>query len=318
MLLFDWPLEKLKTCQLPQTKEADFDEFWDSMLARSRSQPLHPKLVPGAYVVPEIQLEAVSFEAFDGGRIVGWSISPKPVQPRPTLIFFHGYAGNKTHVANYLMWALQGFTCLTFDVRGQSGDSTDTAPYPGGCTPGWLTRGILEPQSYYLARCYVDTVRALDFACGRPEVDASRIGVTGCSQGGGLSLAACSLDPRPALCMAEVPGFCHIGRTLELTQEAPWTELINYFRSYPERVEPAMRSMSYIELNNLTERIQCPALVNAANVDLLCVPSSIYSAFNRIPHPDKHIEFFPYNGHEGGLMIETMIQWVRKHLLAER
>jgi len=315
VFLFDMTYEELRECRLPQTKEPDFDAFWERMLARSQEQPLLAAAEPVSYTVPEVRVEKVSFEAFDGGRMVGWSITPPDIQPRPTLLFFHGYTGSKTRIANYLMWALQGFTCLTFDVRDQSGESSDRAEYPAGQYPGWLTRGILEPERYYFTRCFLDTVRAIDLACTRPEVDADRIGITGCSQGGGLSLAACCLDARPKLCMAEAPAFCHYGRTLEVTQEGPWTELINYFKAYPDRIGAAMRTLSYVELNNLTERIRCPTLIDVGHADMICVPSSIFSAYNRIEVAEKQLEYFPYNAHEGGLMIETMIAWARKYLM---
>lgn len=316
--LFDMPLEQLRTCVLPQKRERDFDEFWKRMLARSKQQPLDPQAQRIEYAVPDVRVDQVSYAAFDGGRIVGWSITPAKVRARPTLIFFHGYSGNKGRIAHYLMWALQGFTCLTFDVRGQIGDSTDLADYPGGRYSGWMTSGILNPEKYYFARCYVDTVRAIDFACTCMEVQADRIGVAGCSQGGGLALAAASLDPRPELCMAEVPGFCHFARTLELTKAAPWTDLIVYFAQRPSDVDQAMRTLSYVELNNLTDRIACPTLISAGLQDELCVPSSIFSAYNRIPVREKLIEVFPYNGHEGGLNIETMVAWARRFLLETR
>ena len=68
-------------------------------------------------------------------------------------------------------------------------------------------------------------------------------------------------------------------------------------------------------VGNLTDRIQCPTLISAGLQDELCVPSSIFSAYNRIAVREKLLEVFPYNGHEGGLNIETMIAWARKHLL---
>ena len=316
MFLFDMPLDELRTCTFPQKREVDFDAFWQRMLARSAEQPLDPAAKPCAYAVPDVRVETISFAAFDGGRIAGWSITPAAIQPRPTLIFFHGYSGDKGRIAYYLQWALQGFTCLTFDVRGQIGDSSDTADYPGGRFSGWMTSGILDPEKYYFTRCYVDTIRAIDFACTRPEVDTDRLGVTGCSQGGGLSLAAASLDTRLKLCMAEVPGFCHFARTLELTKAPPWTDLITYFQRRPWDIECAMRTLSYVELNNMTDRIQCPTLISAGLQDELCVPSSIFSAYNRIPIEEKLIEVFPYNGHEGNLNIETMIEWARKYLMS--
>ena len=315
MFQFDMPLEELRVCRFPQHCEPDFDDFWRAMLARSQKQPLEPSAEPVGYAVPDVRVEKVSFAAFDGGRIAGWSITPTKIRPRPTLIFFHGYSGDKGRVANYLMWALQGFTCLAFDVRGQIGDSTDLADYPGGRFAGWMTSGILEPDKYYFARCYVDTVRAIDFAGTCYEVDPKRIGVTGCSQGGGLSLAAACLDTRPRLCMAEVPGFCHFERTLQITKADPWTDLITYFARRPQDIERAKRTLTYVELNNMTNRIQCPTLVSVGLQDEICVPSSIFSAFNNIAVREKLIEVFPYNGHEGALNIENMIFWARKHLM---
>lgn len=315
MFLFDFPLDQLKTCVLPLTRQPDFDAFWERILARSRTQPIAPASEPLAYGVPDVRVERVSYAAYDGGRIAGWSITPAESRPRPALIFFHGYSGDKGRVFQYLMWALQGFTCLTFDVRGQIGDSSDTAEYPGGHATGWMTEGILDPERYYFTRCYADTVRAIDFAVTRPEVDPDRIGITGCSQGGGLALAAACLDDRLKLCMAEVPGFCHFPRTFELTRTPPWTDILTYFRHRPGDIEQAMRTLSYVELNNMTHRIACPTLVSAGLQDELCVPSTIFSAFNRIPIADKCIEWFPYNGHEANLNAENMIVWARKHLM---
>ena len=316
MFLFDLPLDELKTYTLPQAREPDFNPFWEGILERSKDQPLDPTSTPVDYAVPEVRVEDVTFAAYDGGRIAGWSITPQPVQPRPTLVSFHGYSGTKGSICDHLSWALQGFTVLTFDVRGQTGDSEDHATYPGGQFWGWLTRGILDPKQYYFVRAYADTVRALDFACSRDEVDLERIAVTGVSQGGGLALAAASLDPRPRLCMSEVPGFCHFRRTLEITKHPPWNELITYFqRRPPEDCDRAMRTLSYVELNNLTDRILCPTLVSCGLQDELCPPSTVFTAFNRIATEDKQIDTFPFHGHVGGLHRETQIIWARKHLM---
>ncbi|HOE67667.1 MAG TPA: acetylxylan esterase [Candidatus Hydrogenedentes bacterium] len=315
MFQFDLPFDQLQDFTLPQTKEPDFDAFWRRILDRSKAQPLDASAATIPYVTPEVRVEEVSFAAYDGGRIAGWSLSLRETKPRPTMIFWHGYGGHKGSIMDFLVWALQGITVLTFDVRGQLGDSTDLAEYPGGHTGGWISWGILEPEQYYLTRAYADTARALDYACTRADVDPSRIGTTGCSQGGGLSLAACSLDARPALCFAEVPGFCHFRRTLEMTRANPWPDLYLYLAAWPDRIDRAMRTLSYVELNNLADRITCPTLVSVGLVDELCLPSTIYAAYNRIPAKDKKIVPCPFRGHEAGLMRETMLAWARTHLV---
>ena len=50
----------------------------------------------------------------------------------------------------------------------------------------------------------------------------ARIGVTGGSQGGGLTLAVAGLDRRPSLAMADVPFLCHFERPLDISDAYPY------------------------------------------------------------------------------------------------
>lgn len=312
---FDMPLEELRECRLPQTREPDFDEFWKTMLERSAQQELGTSSEKLAYPIESITVERATFNAFDGGTIVGWYLAPDDCERHPALAIFHGYGGHRGKAADYLMWALQGFACLAIDVRGQNGESTDGAAYPGGRTPGWMSAGLLDPQQYYFTRVFLDSVRTVDYLCERPEVDGNRIGVLGGSQGGGLAMAVAALDSRPSVCLAEVPGFCHFGRTLEITRSAPWGDLFGFLQHHPEHIETAMRTLSYVELNNHAENIRCPTLVSVGLLDDICVPSSIFSAYNRIPVSEKQIDVYPFNGHEGGMNREEQLVWARRHLL---
>ncbi len=315
MLAFELPVEELRGFSLPCVCEPDFETFWDETLERSRSQPLDPDVEEVEYPVKTLSVKKASFSAYDGGRICAWLISLRKSKRQPTLVCFHGYSGDKGRVFDYLGWALQGYTVLALDVRSQSGESSDLAEYHHGHTPGYITKGILDPREYYFVRAYADCVRALDFISSRDEADPDRIGVTGGSQGGGLSLAAAALDPRPKMCAADVPGFCHFQRTLELTHEPPWTELVFYFQRQPEHVEQAFKTLSYVELNNFAHRITCPTLISVGMQDMLCPPSTIFSVYNKLDC-EKEIAVYPYNGHEGGGSHhqERKLVWINKYL----
>ena len=63
--------------------------------------------------------------------------------------------------------------------RAASGRSAHTpdpgAGFSGPEHPGVLTRGVLDPETYYFRRLYVDAVRAVETAAAHPQVDADRI-----------------------------------------------------------------------------------------------------------------------------------------------
>jgi cephalosporin-C deacetylase len=80
-----------------------------------------------------------------------------------------------------------------------------------------MTRGIQDPHDYYYRRVYTDAVRAVDAARSHPLVDASRVAVTGGSQGGGITLAVAALSDRPALAMPDIPFLCDYRRAINIT-----------------------------------------------------------------------------------------------------
>jgi hypothetical protein len=49
-----------------------------------------------------------------------------------------------------------------------------------------------------------NSIRALDFLCGLPDVDSDRLAVTGASSGGTQTLLLCALDPRPSVAVPAV------------------------------------------------------------------------------------------------------------------
>lgn len=59
---------------------------------------------------------------------------------------------------------------------------TDTGVSPHGHVPGWMTKGILDKDTYYYRGVYLDAVRALEVISGFEEVDETRIAVIGGSQ----------------------------------------------------------------------------------------------------------------------------------------
>jgi cephalosporin-C deacetylase len=314
--IFDFPLTKLREYRPPLTRKKDFESFWAQTL-KCADSPLNADVQSVDYPVPEVRAFDVRYDGFEGARVGGWYLLPRDApsgDPLPAMVFYHGYSGSRSEIFHYLPWVLQGYAVLAIDVRGQSGVSTDPAQYSTGHVRGWMTQGILDEREYYYRGVYADCVRALDFACAQPEVDRTRIGITGVSQGGGLTLAVAGLDRRPVLAMADVPFLCHFERPLEISDAYPYREIADFIRRYPGTDEHVFRTLSYFDGMNLTPDIACPTLVTAGLEDQICPPSTVFAAYNQITAP-KHIDVFRYFQHEvPGIHSVTKFRWANYYL----
>jgi cephalosporin-C deacetylase len=162
-----------------------------------------------------------------------------------------------------------------------------------------MTQGILDPRAYFYRRVFVDGVRAVEAAKAHPAVDAGRIAVTGASQGGGITLAVGGLDPTVGVVMPDVPFLCHYRRATEITDAAPYSEIVEYCRAHRDRVDSVFRTLAYFDGMNFAVRCRARALFSVALRDLICPPSTVFAAYNCFGGP-KEIKVYEFNDHEGG------------------
>jgi cephalosporin-C deacetylase len=316
MPLYDLPLEELLVYDPPVTSAADLDAFWQRTLDESQAAPLNVQRERIDCPALNVAVYEVYYDGWRGARICAWLLVPEGAgKPCPALVQYHGYSGSKGDIYGYLLWALQGYVVLAVDTRGQSGNSSDPGPYTGGHVSGWMTQGIMDPKEYYYRGAYIDCVRALDVVSQLDTVDATKIGITGMSQGGGLTLAVAALDPRPVLAMPEMPYLCHFKRSLDTAVRYPYGELAAYLRAWPRREEQVWRTLAYFDNMNLAARIQCPVLMTVGLQDDICPPSSIYATYNKIRAP-KEMSIYPYHNHA---MVEAhweeKLRWAHRHLM---
>lgn len=293
----DMPLEKMREYRPPLTREPDFDAYWKQTIAQAQSQPLNVELTP--YDLPAKGMECFSlrFDGYKGGRIAGWYIRPKGSGKFPGICIYHGYSGRAPRLMDMLQYAYQGICVLSMDCRGQNGLSQDTAVYDGGHFSGWMTQGARDPERYYYRFVYADAIRALEVLAGQSEVDAGRLAVTGVSQGGGLTLAAAALSPRPILAMPAIPYLCHFKRAAEISPNGPYPEIVNFIKVHPEMQDCVFRTLSYCDCMNLAPWIKCRTVVLNCLWDDICPPSTIFAAYNHMT-ASRDMDIYPYHKHE--------------------
>ncbi len=297
---YDMHLEALRDYKPDLTREPDFDEFWSKSLRQLANVPIKYELEPYDYPVKGVKVFRVSYLGFESANIEGWLAIPEGAGLHPGLVIFHGYnwafEGCVNDVVN---WALNGYATMNMLVRGQQGHSIDNVISSTGFTAGWMTKGILNPEEYYYRAVYLDAVRAVEVLASLPEVDESRIGVTGGSQGGALTLATAALSDIPVIAAAEMPYLSNFERAIDITPHGSYLEINEFLRrnSKPEIEVQVKKTLSYIDNMNLAPRIKCRTWICTGLVDEITPPSTVFAVYNHLTC-QKDIAVFRYFGHE--------------------
>jgi cephalosporin-C deacetylase len=305
--LFDLALHDLENYRPALAEPSDLDDFWSWTLAETRAYDLDLELAETDNHLALVATYDLSFRGFGGQRINAWLHVPAGAsEPLPTVVEYVGYSGGRGLAHQHVAWALAGYAHITIDNRGQgwggrTGDTDDLAPEAGLIAgPGHLTRGILDPATYYYRRVYADAVRAVDAARAIPLVDSRNIVVAGVSQGGGIAIAVASLTDSLAGALVDVPFLCHFERAVTITDADPYKEIGRYLARNRDDVGAATATLSYFDGAVLASRASVPTLFSVGLMDQVCPPSTVYAAFNRWNSSDKDIVVYPFNGHEGG------------------
>jgi cephalosporin-C deacetylase len=315
MALFDLSLDELKNYLPARREPADFDEFWAVTLSETRSFPLEARFEAVDFGLQTLEAFDVTFNGYAGQPIKGWFLLPQIRSDRlPCVVQYIGYGGGRGFPLDWLEWPSLGYATLIMDTRGQGGawlkgdtpDIEEGGAYPQH--PGFMTRGILSPKTYYYRRLIMDAVRAVEAAGAHPDVDAQHIVLTGGSQGGGLALIAGALvqDAIRAV-MPNVPFLCAYRRAIEVSDALPYYEISTYCKVNRDKVDTVFSTLAYFDGVNFAARSRVPAFFSVGLMDEICPPSTVFAAYNHYAGP-KRIEVYHFNQHEGGETYQLLAQ----------
>ncbi len=304
MPLIDLPLDQLKTYSGRNPKPADFDAFWDRGLSEMNALDPKTEFRPAPFETSFADCFDLFFDGVGGSRIHAKFWMPKRVAGKcPAVLAFHGYSGNCGDWHSYLGYAAEGMAVAALDCRGQGGLSEDKVSVRGPTLRGHIIRGLDDaPEKLAFRNIFLDTAQLAKIVMGLPEVDAARVGCTGGSQGGGLTLACASLEPRIKRAAPVVPFLCDYRRVWEMDlATGAYQELKDYFRLFDprhEREEAIFTTLGYIDAQFLAPRIRAETLMGVGLMDTICPPSTQFAAYNKIVSK-KTMAIYPDFGHEG-------------------
>ena len=270
-----------------QDKEPDFDEFWSKTLEELASVAPEYKLIPLKDHSNEVR-EAfrVEMKSFGGETVSGLLMLPVADGKYPAMISYMGYGSevwyphpsdNPERIDFQLCIRNQAFNRLP-------GEKDD-----------WCTRGIESKETYYYRGAFADAVRAIDFIFSLDKTDAAQVFANGESQGGALTLVAASLDHRLKAIAPSAP-FLNDYRDYFALAGWPGEPIIAAAKAKGMSEDEMYRVLSYFDVKNFTDKIECPVLMAIGLQDPVCPPHTNFAGYNHIK-TEKSWICYPLAGH---------------------
>lgn len=303
-LMFDMPLDQLQRYQGRNPRPADFDAYWETALREVAATDPAATFAAADFSCPGVRGRHLYFTGVGGARIHAKLLEPeRAAAPHPAVLVFHGYSGDSGDWVDKVPYVMAGMTVAALDCRGQGGLSEDVGGVKGTTLNGHIIRGLEDaPERLLFRQIYLDTVQLARVVGSLPGVDPARLGATGGSQGGGLTLAAAALVPAIRRCAPVFPFLSDYQRVweMDLAKDA-YAELRDYFRRHDplHRTEAEVfRRLGYIDVQHLAPRIRARTRFTISLMDQICPPSTQMAAYNRIAAA-KELVVYPDFAHEG-------------------
>ena len=303
MPMVDMPLEKLKEYQGTNPRPEDFDEFWDKSLAELYAIDPKPEFKPANFKAKNAEAFDLTFTSTKGARIYAKFMRPKNIEGKaPAVLYFHGLSGSSDTWTALLTYAAEGYVVAYMDTRGQGGYSEDVGGVPGTTYTTPFMRGFDgAPEDLLCRDTFLDTAQLARVVMSLEYVDEKRVGATGGSQGGALTLACASLVPEIKLAAPVYPYLCDYKRVWEMDLDKGAYEGIRYYLRHfdptHEHIDEFFLKLGYIDLQFLAPRIKAKIMMCTGLMDTTCPPSTQFAAYNKITS-EKSMIIYPDYGHE--------------------
>ena len=321
MPLLDMPLEKLYEYQGINERPEDIDEFWDRGIAEMEALGTGCELIKSDFQVPGAECYDMWFTGVGGARIHGIFMKPEKIVGKiPAVVMFHGYTGNCGSFSEKLGYVCAGFAVAAMDCRGQGGLSEDKGGVIGNTIHGQIIRGVdnEEPEKLLFRSIFLDAAQLARIVMAMDFVDETKVGATGGSQGGALTLACAALTPTLNRAAPQMPFLCDYRRVWEMDLDLDaYAEIRDYFRRYDplhEREKEFFTRLGYIDNQHIAHRIKAEIMMGTGLLDNICPPSTQFAAYNKIT-AKKKVKIYPDFKHEGypgwdDLVMKFMVEMI--------
>jgi len=303
MPLVDMSVENLFKYEGNSPCPKDIDEYWDAALDEMNSLNYRAEFIKKDFPSKAADMYDLYYTGTKNARIHAKIAVPRNVKGKmPAVLLFHGLSGSSSEWSDLLRYASQGYVVGYMDVRGQGGLSEDVGGVSGTTFTTPFTRGLDGDKHDLLMRdVFLDAALLAKIIMKLDYVDENRVGVTGGSQGGGLSIACACLVPKIKKCAAVYPYLSDYKRVYEMDlNKGAYEGLKYYFKHFDpthQHADEVYERLGYIDIQNIAKRMKAELMMFTGLMDTTCPPSTQFAMYNKVSSK-KNVIFYPEYGHE--------------------
>lgn len=260
----------------PQDKQPDFDAFWERTLAELAAVEPEYSLTPmPEYSNSDRNLYKVEMKSLGGVTVGGYLAEPVKEGKYPVFIDYMGY----------------GAEPFVYDPSGAPESIEfllsvrDQGIFKNGQSR-WIDRGLESKEDFYYRGAFCDVVRAIDFVCSLDKADKDNIFSRGESQGGAFTWISASLDHRIKGITPAVPFLTDYEDYGRIVQWPVWEVYETADAQGLDRAE-LLKTLSYFDVKNFVDRIQCPVYMAFGLQDPTCPPHTNFAGYNIVSSEKK-------------------------------
>ena len=288
---------QLKSQIIAQTKEADFESFWDAQVTTLRSVPLRIERKKMNLPYKTFTAYQINFNTHDDTIATAYFCVPNTYdgKPLPCVAVYHGGGGS---YGIFPQIVSAGVCTFSIDNRSQGGITYDRAHYDVvlDYKAGIMSHGLLDKENFYMKNLYLDAIRAIDVIETLNEVDSKKIVSYGISQGGALSIVAAALSGKVIKAYPTVPSYSCLQSRVE-AGSGVFEAVKSYLRRYPSMADKVFNTLSYFDINNMVSLLKVQTNFFLGLADPICLPPFVYSPYAHTNAP-KRIIISPFTPHE--------------------
>ena len=312
---------------LPEIKPPrNLDKFWQDAIMSLKRLPVDPqqKLVLKKSFGKE-SLSDISFQSLGPTTIKGQLFLPRRRGKAPVVIHFPDYdekASFPGAVKDYsrsltekgiallsvnLRQLPQGATAAAATaLRGAAapsratigaGSARNTATRSGTSAveaplPPLMAMGLDPIEKSYLAHCYLDALRAVDFLRLQKGIDSARIALLGRGLGAAMASFVAHMRKESVVALSlERPSPAWISRWLDDSTGSMAEQIRELMKQKSGSRAKWKKSLEVLDPMNWAQSIQVPVLFSAGLEDRGHPPMSIFGFFNHL-QTEKAMQFF--------------------------